>query len=216
MSLPENLIAGRNLLLIVGLAALITVTAYADQQDLLKSVGDALTEGNATKSQLAATVSSLNALQATKPGEDLRPAYQAYVENVDKTKQAAEVTKQRVDKMNADSATYFSSWKADNEKINNADLRKVAMKRLENVQKDYQKSVASLQAASAKFTPFISDLSDIQTALSNDLTANGLKAAKDVFKKANKAHGEVQKNIEAAIQHLTATQTALAPVAGGK
>jgi Protein of unknown function (DUF2959) len=216
MSMPERSIKGRRLALTLGWAMLITATGYTDQEALVKSVGDALTEVNATKSQLAATMSSLNALLATKPGDDLRPAYEAYVDNVDKTKQAAATTHQRVDQMNNDSANYFSSWKSDNDNISNPQLHKVANHRLEQVQKNYANAIASLQAASDKFTPFLSDLSDIQTALSNDLTAKGLKAAKGVFEKANHDHGEVQKEIGTAIRHLTATQLALSPVAGAK
>jgi hypothetical protein len=41
----------------------------------------------------------------------------------DKTKQAAPTTKQRVDQMNSDSANYFSSWKADNDKISNPQMQ---------------------------------------------------------------------------------------------
>lgn len=216
MSMSERSIKGRRLALTLGLAMLITATGYTDQEALVKSVGDALTEVNATKSQLAATMSSLNALLATKPGDDLRPAYSAYVDNVDKTKLAAATTQQRVDQMNNDSANYFSSWKSDNDNISNPQLHKVANHRLEQVQKNYANAIASLQAASDKFTPFLSDLSDIQTALSNDLTAKGLKAAKGVFEKANHDHGEVQKEIGTAIRHLTATQLALSPVAGAK
>lgn len=216
MSLTESYTTGRRLALTFGLATLMAAISYAGQEALVKSVGDALAEGNATRSQLSSTMSSLNALLATKPGADLRPAYQAYVDNVEKTKQAAAATKTRVDGMNADSANYFGSWKSDNEAISNQNLRNVANKRLDTVQKDYRSSIASLQAASAKFQPFLSDLTDIQTALSNDLTANGLKAAKGVFKKANKDHGEVQKEIDTAIHHLQATQASLSPVAAGK
>ena len=216
MFLTKRLITGRGLALTLGLAALMGTIAYAGQEALMKSVGDALAEANATKGQLAATMSSLNRLLATKPGDDLRPAYQAYIENVDKTKKDAETTKQRVAQMNGDSANYFSSWKSDNETISNQQLRKVATKRLEEVQKGYSSSLASLQAGAGKFVPFLSDLSDIQTALSNDLTANGLKAAKGVFKKANHDHEEVQKEIEKAIKQLTATQTSLSPTAGPK
>ena len=212
MALTERLITGRRLALTLGLATLMAGPGDADQEALMKSVGDALTEVNATKSQLAATMSSLNALLATKPGDDLRPAYQAYVDNVDKTKQAAAVTQQRFTQMNNDSANYFSGWKSDNDNISIPQLQKVATHRLEQVQKNYANAVASLQAASDKFTPFLSDLGDIQTALSNDLTAKGLKAEKGVFDKANHDHGEVQKEIS----HLTATQLALSPVAGAK
>jgi hypothetical protein len=216
MSLTERSITCRRVALTLGLAALMAVTASANQEALMQSVGDALTEVNTTKSQLAATMSSLNALLATRPGDDLRPAYQAYVENVDKTKQAAAITQQRVAQMNNDSANYFSSWSSDNEKISNPQVHKVATRRLEQVQKNYANAIASLQAAADKFTPFLSDLGDIQTALSNDLTAKGLKAAKGVLEKANHDHGEVQKEINNAIRHLTATQSGLSPVAGAK
>jgi len=213
MSWTESFITGRRLALTFGLATLMAASCYANQDALVKSVGDALAEGTATRNQLDATMASLNKLLATPPGNDLRPAYQAYVENVDKTKQDAGITRKRVDQMNADSANYFGTWKSDNEAISNEKLRKVSNKRLETVQKDYRSSLASLQGAAAKFTPFLSDLSDIQTALSNDLTANGLKAAKGVFKKANKDHSEVRKEIDKSTHTFQAMQTNLMPVA---
>jgi len=216
MELGKRLIMVRLLALTLGLSTLIATAGYAGQEELMKSVGDALAEGNATKSQLAMTMGSLNALLATNPGGDLRPAYQAYVENAEKTKKDAESTRQRVAQMNSDSTKYFSEWRIDNQKIANGKLRKVAINRLEQVKNDYQKSLESLDRASGRFVPFITDLADIQTALSNDLTAQGLKAAKDVFKKANNDHSEVQKEINAAIQHLAATQAALSPTAGAK
>ena len=216
MDLGKRLIMVRLLALTFGLSTLIAIAGYAGQEELMKSVGDALAEGNATKSQLAMTMGSLNALLATNPGGDLRPAYQAYVEHAEKTKKDAESTRQRVAQMNSDSAKYFSEWRIDNQKIANGKLRQVAIKRLEQVKNDYQKSLESLDRASGRFVPFITDLADIKTALSNDLTAQGLKAAKGVFKKANNDHSEVQKWIDAAIQHLSTTQAALSPTAGGQ
>ena len=185
------------------------------QDALTKAVSDALVEANNTKAQLSSTMGALNALLATNAGGDLRPAYQGYVEHVDKTKQAAEATRARAGQMNNDSIAYFGDWRTDNQKISNQQLRNVSTKRLEDVQKDYKSSFASLDAASAKFAPFLSDLADIQTVLSNDLTAKGLKAAKGVFNKANHDHGEVQKEIAKAIQHLTVTEASLSPTAGG-
>jgi hypothetical protein len=216
MILQERLMTGRRLALTLGLFTLMATAGYAGQEELMKSVGDALAEGNATRAQLAMTLGSLNALLATDPGGDLRPAYQAYIDHAEKTKKDAELTRQRVAEMNSDSTKYFGAWRTDNQKIANQKLRKVATKRLEQVKKDYQKSLESLDAASGKFVPFLTDLSDIQTALSNDLTAKGLKAAKDVFKKANRDHNEVQKEIDLAVQHLMTTQATLSPTAGTK
>jgi len=199
----------------LGLAMIFAAVSNAGQEALAKSVNDALAEVNATKAQLAQTMQSLNTLLTTKPGGDLRPAYQAYISDVAKTKQAAATTRERAGQMNGDSATYFSSWKADNEKISNDDIRATSNKRLEQTQKDYQSSVESLEAAARAFSPFMSDLTDIQTALSNDLTAKGVMAAKGHVSKANHDHDQVQTEIDHAIQHLNNTRRDLMPIAGG-
>jgi len=215
MTLTNRSTLCRHLAATLGLTILTAAISHAaGQESLLKSVNDALAEVNATKAQLGETMKSLNALQAVKPGNDLRPEYQAYVHNVDQTKQAAAMTKHRVEQMNADSANYFSSWKADNEKIVNDQVRKMSTQRLEQAQAEYASSVANLSSAATKFSPFLSDLNDIQIALSNDLTAKGINAARGVFAKANTDHAEVEKDIDMAIQHLTASREALAPIAG--
>jgi SMC interacting uncharacterized protein involved in chromosome segregation len=156
---------------------------------------------------------SLNALMASRPGEDLRPAYQAYVQNVEKTRQAADTTRRRYEQMNADSNNYFSTWRADNRKIANRDIRAKANQRLEQVRQEYRGSVASLKAAAEQFRPFLSDLTDIQTALSNDLTGKGLSSLSATAKKANFDHDQVQREINEAASHLNAMRTALLPVA---
>ena len=152
-------------------------------------------------------------LLATRPGRDLRPAYQAYGENVEKTRKAAETTRRRFEQMNADSARYFSGWKSDNEKISNKQMRKTANQRLEAVQKDYKNSAASLEAAAAKFKPFVSDLADIQTTLANDLTGKGIATVKEAANRANADHAGVLREVQSAATHLNATRTALLPLA---
>ena len=78
---------------------------------------------------------------------------------------------------------------------------------------EYKGAVASLKAAAEKFNPFLSDLSDIQKALSNDLTSKGLASVGDTVKKANFDHDQVQTEISGAAAHLNAIRTALLPVA---
>lgn len=70
---------------------LMTGASYADQHALANSVKDAITEVNATNAQLAQTMKALNTLMATRAGQDLRPAYQAYVQNVDKTRNDGDI-----------------------------------------------------------------------------------------------------------------------------
>jgi hypothetical protein len=213
MSFTEGLITGRQLFGTTALGLLMVATSIAGQHELASSVNDALAEVNATNAQLGETMKSLNALMATPSGQDLRPAYQAYVQNIDKTRQAAETTKHRYEQMNADSNKYFSTWKSDNGKIGDKDIRTNANKRLEEVKQHYKSTVANLKAAAETFKPFLADLTDVQTALSNDLTGKGLGSVGATVKKANFDQQQVQAEINGAAQHLNAMRTALLPVA---
>jgi hypothetical protein len=213
MSLTDKLMTSRQLLGPLALGVFMVVVSNAGQQQLANAVNDATAEVNATNAQLAETMKSLNALMATPAGEDLRPAYQAYVQNVDKTRQAAETTRRRYEQMNADSNSYFSTWKDDNGKIANKDIRQNANQRLESVRQEYKGTVASLKAAAERFKPFLSDLTDVQTALSNDLTGKGLGSLSATVKKVNFDHEPVQTEINNAARHLKTMRTALLPVA---
>ena len=213
MSVTKGLIAGGQLIGTLALGMLMATAANAGQETLANAVNNAIAEVNATNAQLSETMKSLNALMASRPGEDLRPAYQAYVQNVEKTRQAADTTRRRYEQMNADSNNYFSTWRADNRKIANRDIRAKANQRLEQVRQEYRGSVASLKAAAEQFRPFLSDLTDIQTALSNDLTGKGLSSLSATAKKANFDHDQVQREINEAASHLNAMRTALLPVA---
>lgn len=115
--------------------------------------------------------------------------------------------------MNAASDNYFSTWKADNNKIANKEIRKNANERIEQVKVEYKGAVASLKAAAAQFKPFLSDLTDVQTALSNDLTGKGLGSISATVKRANFDHDQVQAEINGAAAHLNSVRIALLPVA---
>lgn len=206
----------RRVAMTLGVCFFAAVNGFAGQEQLLGSVTETVNETKGTQDQLAATMSSLNALHNAPAGTDLRPLYQDYVANVDKTKAAAETTHKRAEQMQGSSANYFGSWKSDNDAISNADIRKNSTKRLASVEKSYGNAVVSLQAAGAKFKPFLSDLTDIQTALSNDLTPKGLKSSDKIFKHANKTHADVQKEIGKAMGELQKTQLDLNPVAAAK
>jgi len=206
----------RRVAITLGVCLFAAVNGFAGQEQLLGSITETVNETKATQDQLAATMNSLNALQNAPAGTDMRPLYQDYVANVDKTKAAAETTRKRAEQMQGSSANYFGSWKSDNDGISNAEVRKNSNKRLDTVQKSYGNSVVSLQAAAAKFNPFISDLTDIQTALSNDLTPKGLKSSEKIFKHANKTHADVQKEIGKGLGELQKTQLDLNPVAVAK
>jgi septal ring factor EnvC (AmiA/AmiB activator) len=195
-------------LLTIGLAALLTSIAQANQAQLASSIKDAQVETRRTAAQLSATVGTLNFLTKQTQG-DLRPNYNNYCAEVAKTETAAGWTRTRVQWMASDGRKYFKNWQGTIDGIANDSLRKKSQKRLDEVKKSYDKVEKSLQEAGDKFRPFLSDLTDIQKALAADLTAGGVKALKSTVSSADRNHKSVSRAINDALEEMTKMEKAL-------
>jgi hypothetical protein len=200
-------------LFMIGLATLLASATQAySQEQLAKSIQDAHLETSRTSEQLKSTLSALNALTKQTKG-DLRPAYTAFSSEVDKTDSAAAWTRTRVQSMATDGRKYFQDWQSTISSIANESLRKKAQKRLDSVKTSYDKVEASLQQASDKFKPFLSDLTDIKKALATDLTAGGIKALRSTVRSANWNHQFVDKAINSALKEMSKMEKSLSPEA---
>ncbi len=195
-------------LLMIGLATLLVSATQASQEQLATSIKEAQLEASRTDAQLKATLEAINALTKQTKG-DLRPAYNAYCAEVNKTEAAAGWTRTRVQWMAGDGRKYFQDWQTTVNSIANESLRKKSQKRLDAVQASYNKVQESLQLAGEKFRPFLSDLSDIQKALATDVTAGGVKAIKSTVKSANWNHQYVDKAIKSALKEMDKMEKAL-------
>jgi hypothetical protein len=203
----------RRTLFTIGLATVLASATQAySQEQLAKSMQDVRVETTRTSEQLKTTVAALNALTAKTEG-DLRPAFNTFASEVTNTVTAATTTAARVKWMDGDGQEYFKEWQTTIASISNESLRKTSTKRLEQVREDYNEVKKELNEATAKFKPLLSDLSDIQKALSTDMTAGGVKAIKSTVKSANSNHGSVEKAINSALKELEKMQKALSPEA---
>jgi len=198
----------KQILLTIGLTALLATATQASQEQLAQSIKEAQGETARTSEQLKATLGALNALTTQKKG-DLRPAYDAYCAEVAKTETAAGWTKTRVQWMGGDGRKYFDDWQSTVNGIANKSLQKKAQKRLDAVKKEYDNVQASLVLAGDKFKPFLSDLTDIQKTLATDVTAGGVKAVKSTVSSANWNLQYVDKAIKSAIKGMDKMQKAL-------
>lgn len=188
-------------LFVIGLATLLASATQASQEQLARSIGDTQMETGRTDAQLKATLAAINALTAQKKG-DLRPAYNTFCSEVTKTGEAAALTKKRAQWMAGDGRKYFQDWQNTVNGVANESLRMKSQKRLDAVKANYDKVERSLQQASERFTPFLSDLADIQKALATDVTAGGVKAIKSTVRSANWNHQYVDRDIKAALKEM--------------
>ncbi|NLH71696.1 MAG: DUF2959 domain-containing protein [Verrucomicrobia bacterium] len=192
----------------IALAAVLGFATQASQEQLARSIRETHLETSRTEAQLKATLAAINALTAQKEG-DLRPAYNTYCAEVKKTEEVARWTATRAAWMASDGRKYFQDWQSTVNAIANDSLRKKSQKRLDAVKANYDKVELSLQQASEKFKPFLSDLTDIQKALATDVTAGGVKAIKSTVRSANWNHQFVDKAIKAALKEMDRMDKAL-------
>jgi septal ring factor EnvC (AmiA/AmiB activator) len=195
-------------LLMIGFATLLASATQASQEQLAKSIQEAHHETDRTSEQLKSTLAAINALTKQKQG-DLRPAYNTFCGAVTNTVEAAATTRKRVQWMSGEGQKYFTDWQTTVNSIANPSLRKKAQKRLDSVNKNFEKVAASLTVAGEKFSPFLSDLNDIKTSLAADVTAGGAKAIRGTVRSANWDHQFVNDAINDALKGMDKMQKAL-------
>lgn len=195
----------------LGLLTLAGVS-HASQEQLAASIKEARLETVRTADELKVTLDTLTALTKQKSG-DLRPAYDAFAANLPKVKAAADWTAARVRWMESDGRKYFDTWQKTIDGISNEPLRKKAQKRFDTVRKSYDKVGTTMKSAGEKFQPFLVNLADIQKALSQDVTASGVKAIKGVVSNANWNHQFVESAIKDALKEMQKMEQALSPEA---
>jgi len=198
----------KQILLTIGLAVLLASATQASQEQLASSIKDAQAETSRTSEQLKATLSALNALTKQTKG-DLRPAYDAFCSEIGKTESASTWTRTRVKWMGSDGRAYFQDWQRTVDGISNDSLKKKAQKRLDSTRKSYDKVEVSLQEASEKFRPFLSDLGDIKKALATDVTAGGVKSIRSTVSTANWDHKYVDQAVNSALKEMDKMQKSL-------
>lgn len=166
--------------------------------------GKAVTGLRETRKELADASKQVNEAMAAADAvqaapADLKPAYEKFRKEVAETESAAADARKRAEDMNERAETYQKKWHEEMAKVTNPDLKAAAESRASKVRGRYATISAKAQDVRAAYQPFIKDLKELQTYLSNDLTAPAVQAAKPAFDKA-KSSGQVLNQKLAALQ----------------
>jgi flagellar biosynthesis chaperone FliJ len=188
-----------------------SVLAQSAQERLAASVKEAREQLQNTRTDLQATVGALNDLQ--KQSGDLRPAYEKFSASIEKTRNSAGLAAKLGETMSTDSKNYFDAWLSEINGISNPDIREVSTKRLDTVKKQYDEAVKEVKRVAPLFTPMMSDLEDLKSALGMDLTPAGLKAHSKAVGNTNKSLAAFQEPIDKSLAALDKLSAALTPAA---
>lgn len=198
----------KQILLTLGLVTLLASATQASQEKLAASIRDARGETIHTADQLKITLDVLTGLTKQTKG-DLRPAFNAFTAEIPKTEAAAASTRARVQLMGGDGQKYFADWQQTISGVANESLRKKAQKRFDAAKKSYDKVGVALKDTGEKFSPFLSDLTDIQKVLSTDVTAAGVKSLKSTVSDANWRHKGVKWAVDSALSEMKKMEKSL-------
>ena len=125
------------------------------------------------------TLGALNNL-VFKPQGDLRDQYDQFTSAVKNLQTAADNLNAKVADMRAKAGAYFSNWSNQLSVIQSAQIRSISAQQRENISAKLKSVEDGYQGVKTSRQPFLSDMTDIQTALGTDLTANGVSAVKNV------------------------------------
>ncbi|MBA3847046.1 MAG: DUF2959 family protein [Planctomycetes bacterium] len=164
-------------------------------------------EVNKGTAQLDATMASLAAMTA-EPQKDLPSRYADFSSDLAETRAIAAETGEKADRMQTDGDDYFAEWEKEVGDIANEDIRSMSTDRRVELKARFKEISTSFTKVKAAYAPVLSDLSDIERHLGNDLTPAAITAITPVADKARRSADDLRIEttaLSARIDNLVAT-----------
>jgi len=196
-----------NILAILFLATMITATACSttgmqrseDVQSNMQTVDNDIKQ---IVVQLDAIGSSLDEL--TRPGQaDAKQAFDVFSENVSKIEKMEKDFSKHADQMTKSGKKYFEEWDKKNNQYDNPDIQRSSDARRADLGRTYDKIAENNKGVKEAFRTYVSDVTQIEKYISNDLTTKGIKSIASLsdrtVRNGNHLKNEM-KNLQSAIE----------------
>lgn len=162
---------------------------------------------NAAAGSLA-TVVEKGAVDPKAPFEQYKKDVAAVVDGLTKAESNLKTIKSQ-------GQAYFAEWEKQAATIKDPDLKESANERRTRLAKAIEDVSAAMDEARAEIGPFVTNIQDVQTYLSNDLTPAGIESvegkSKDISKGAKSIGKELDNVVEALEKHAPEFKTAKPP-----
>src|SRR5262249_56513162 len=122
------------------------------------------------------TVLALDQIAATA-NTDPRKAFQQFSKALANLESAAAEATKRSQEMKTRGQEYFKQWEQQLAQVQNPEIRNLAQQQQAKLQNTFDSIKQYAQPLKAQFDPWLSDLKDLRTYLSNDLSISGVDAA---------------------------------------
>ncbi|MBN2299404.1 MAG: DUF2959 family protein [Deltaproteobacteria bacterium] len=130
---------------------------------------------NEAVAQVEVTGASLGDL--VKLGQsDVKEAFEKYSDNVDKMEDLGKRLFKHADNMNSQGKDYFAEWRKQGNTYTNPQIQALSEQRRADLSAVFAKISEASVGVKGVFKAYLSDIREIQTYLSNDLTPKGVEA----------------------------------------
>lgn len=161
------------------------------------------------RTQVEKTNAALDGLQSGQG--DLRPAYDKFKNEVKSLEDVAKSAAERSADMRARADEYQKKWAQEMSDVTDPNLKAAAQSRAAKVSSRYATITTKGQATKAAYEPYIQDLKNVQTYLSNDLTPAAVQAAGPAFQKAKTDGGTLKQKLDDLAKELDSVANELSP-----
>ena len=146
--------------------------------------------------------------------KDPRKAFSDFSKSVDQVAKAREKADKRAADVKAAGAAYFEQWEKQLADMNNPEIRQLSEERKKKLNEIFGNFGPLLEQTNADFDAFYSDLKDLRSFLSQDLTIAGMDAAKGIIKNTRESGDAVDASLDDLIAEMNAIEAAITPSKG--
>jgi chromosome segregation ATPase len=139
----------------------------------------------------------------------LNPAFERYARNVEEMERVGEELEQHADALRTQGFDYFAEWREQTAEVSNPDVAEISDQRHEETREAFTELTRSSANVKRTLQTYISDLRDIETYLSNDLTPAGVEAIQPVAEQAQKDGEALQQAIKPMINALNKARSTM-------
>jgi hypothetical protein len=185
-------------------------TGVERAEDTAVSMQSATANIEKGKTLIDKTMASLHKVQESA-GTDPRSAFKEYTDNVDDVEAAGIQVHKTAKNMKANSKDYYQTWQKELSGMNNEQLKSISSARQAESLATFEKVSGGYNGVVEAYKPFLKDLKDIRTYLSNDLTPGGISAVKPVADSATKNAAALNDSLTALQTQFSGMAAAIAP-----
>jgi hypothetical protein len=159
--------------------------------------------------QLDAIGASLDEL--TRPGQaDVKRAFDVFSKNVSNIEKMEKDFTKHADQMTRSGKTYFAEWDKNKNQYDNPEIQRSSDARREALGRIYDKIGENNRGVKEAFRIYVSDVTQIEKYISNDLTTKGITSIASLSDKTVRNGDHLKnemKNLQSAIEDARAEMT---------